>query len=114
MYLKAHYDLPDDCTVDINIQKPNGKNGHEVSIIAKAKNTLYRTILPVHYFESLEHPIIKINSFEAPDVKASETLIEIFEECEENSTICFDFQTGSNYALLEVEEETVEFVFEFD
>ena len=113
MYLKAHYDLPDDCSVDINIQKPSGKSGHEVSIIAKAKNTLYKTILPVHYFESLEHPIIKINSFESPDVKASETLIEIFEECETLSTICFDFQTGSNYALLEINEELVRFDFQF-
>lgn len=65
MNIRAHYDLPNNCIVDVEIQKPKECDGHIVSILVKkGRDSLTKYLLNPTFFEELNNPKIYAETYD--------------------------------------------------
>ena len=108
MDIRLHYDLPNDCIVDVEIRRPKELEGHIVSILArKGRDSLTKYVLQPTFIEELTDPQIHIHSFDITD-SDKDVLLEIYGHNEKKIDVYFYLSTLPGCGTLVTREITSE------
>lgn len=95
MDIRLHYDLPNNCIVDVEIQKPKEGEGHIISILGKKGFTsLTKYVLKPVFFPELRDPQIHIHTFDLEDGE-KDVLLEIYDDTEDDISVYFYLNTSN-------------------